>query len=388
MTKAKAALWICLFWFVSGITWSQDQLRTEQELSELQSKILDLQATLDTDREAEQSIETEILEIEKQQLGLTLERDGLNFELMVLNSAQTSLENRKSLLEVKRISALKSLEEIVRARFVLGSQETMRYLLDSSEPEKKSISLAIYQYLIEEQTREFENLKMIEDETIITIREVRANQQEIDTMMVIVDEKNRELQRTEQQRQQRLNEIRVSLGTGQTQLDSFFKRKSEIELLLQKLRQQEEQGSNPDQSQVEEKLVRGEFARQQGNLQKPLSSNILIAFGQKRAESGLTSDGVLFDAKTGDTIHAVYNGQVVYSDWFYGYGQLLVLDHGNNFMSLYAHNERLKVILGDWVQTGEAIAFAGTTGGLSDPALYFEIRDDGNPDDPEKWFQK
>ena len=137
MTKAKAALWICLFWFVSGITWSQDQLRTEQELSELQSKILDLQATLDTDREAEQSIETEILEIEKQQLGLTLERDGLNFELMVLNSAQTSLENRKSLLEVKRISALKSLEEIVRARFVLGSQETMRYLLDSSEPEKK-----------------------------------------------------------------------------------------------------------------------------------------------------------------------------------------------------------------------------------------------------------
>ncbi len=381
-------IWFFLLWLVSGLSWSQDQLRSEQELSELQAKILDLQATLDADREAEQGIETEILEIEKQKLGLTLERDGLNFELAVLNSSQIALEKRKSELEVERTRALESLEEVIRARFVLGRQEAMRYLLDSSEPEKKSIRLAIYRYLIEQQTREFENVKEIEDETIITISEVQANQQEIDTMMVIVDEKNLELQRIEQMRQQRLKEIRVALGTGQRQLDSFIKKKSEIELLLQKLRNQEGQGSDSDQDLTEERLARGEFATQQGKLQKPLSTNILVAFGEKRAESGLASDGVWFDASTGDTIHAVYNGQVVYSDWFYGYGQLLVLDHGDNFMSLYAHNERLKVILGDWVQTGEAIASAGSTGGLSEPALYFELRDDGSPDDPERWFAK
>ena len=374
--------------FVPGLSWSQDQLRSEQELIELQSKILDLQATLDADREAEQGLETEIIEIEKEQLGLVRERDELKLELSALHATRIDLENRKSTLETKRIVALELLEEIIRARFVLGKQEAMRYLLDGSAPEKKSISLAIYRYLIEEQTREFENLENIEAEAESTIAEVEANQQEIDTMLARVDGKDRELAVIGQLRQKRLNAVRAALGAGKRQLDSFVKKKSEIELLLQSLRQQEEQEDTTDRGATDEELEQGAFASQQGKLRKPLNTDILAAFGEKRAESGLALDGILFDARNGDAIRAIYNGQVVYSDWFYGYGQLLVLDHGENYMSLYAHNEQLKVILGDWVQAGETIALAGSTGGLSEPALYFEIRADGSPDDPEKWFQK
>lgn len=380
--------WISLMVFVPGLSWSQDQLRSEQELIELQSKILDLQATLDADREAEQGLETEIIEIEKEQLGLVRERDELKLELSALHATRIDLENRKSTLETKRIVALELLEEIIRARFVLGKQEAMRYLLDGSAPEKKSISLAIYRYLIEEQTREFENLENIEAEAESTIAEVEANQQEIDTMLARVDGKDRELAVIGQLRQKRLNAVRAALGAGKRQLDSFVKKKSEIELLLQSLRQQEEQEDTTDRGATDEELEQGAFASQQGKLRKPLNTDILAAFGEKRAESGLALDGILFDARNGDAIRAIYNGQVVYSDWFYGYGQLLVLDHGENYMSLYAHNEQLKVILGDWVQAGETIALAGSTGGLSEPALYFEIRADGSPDDPEKWFQK
>ena len=388
MARAKAVFWVFVMVSVPGLSWSQDQLRSEQELVELQSKILDLQAKLDADRKAEQSLETEIVEIEKQQLGLVLERDGLNLELAVLNATRVDLENRKSVLEIKRAVALESLEEIVRARFVLGRQEAMRYLLDGSAPGKKSISLAIYRYLIEEQAREFENLEDIEAEAENTIAEVETNQQEIDAMLARVDDKDRDLEVIGQLRQQRLNEVRTALGAGERQLDSFVKKKSEIELLLQNLRQQEGQENITDQGLTGEELEQRAFARQQGRLPKPLNTDILVAFGEKRVDSGLALDGILFDARNGDAIRAVYNGQVVYSDWFYGYGQLLVLDHGGNYMSLYAHNEQLKVILGDWVQTGETIAFAGSTGGLSEPALYFEIRADGSPDDPEKWFQK
>ncbi|MCY4312690.1 MAG: peptidoglycan DD-metalloendopeptidase family protein [Gammaproteobacteria bacterium] len=386
--RAKAVFWICLMALVPGLSWSQDQLRSEQELIELQSKILDLQAMLDADREAEQDLETEIIGIEKQQLGLVLERDGLNLELAVLNAARIDLENRKSELETQRVEALESLEEIIRARFVLGRQEAMRYLLDGSAPEKKSISLAIYRYLIEEQVREFENLKSIEAQAETNISEVQDNQQEIDIMLARVDGKERELEAIGQLRQTRLNEVRTALGAGERQLDLFVKKESEIELLLQNLRQQEEQKNIANQGLTDEDLEQRAFARQQGKLPKPLNTNIMVAFGEKRVESGLAQDGILFDAKDGDAIRAVYNGEVVYSDWFYGYGQLLVLDHGENYMSLYAHNEQLKVMLGDWVQTGDTIAFAGTTGGVSEPALYFEIRADGSPDDPEKWFQE
>jgi len=136
-------LWICVLVLVPGLSWSQDQLRSEQELNELQSEIQDLRAALDADREAEQSLETEILEIEKQQLGLVQERNGLNLDLAALNAIRITLENRKSKLEADRIATLESLEEIIRARYVLGRQETLRFLLDSSDPDRKSMSLAI-----------------------------------------------------------------------------------------------------------------------------------------------------------------------------------------------------------------------------------------------------
>jgi len=381
-------LWICVLVLVPGLSWSQDQLRSEQELNELQSEIQDLRAALDADREAEQSLETEILEIEKQQLGLVQERNGLNLDLAALNAIRITLENRKSKLEADRIATLESLEEIIRARYVLGRQETLRFLLDSSDPDRKSMSLAIYRYLIEEQTRKLEKVNNIEAETAMTIADVEANQQDIDAMMARVDAKDRELRTIEQLRQRRLDEVRATLGIGEKQLDSFLKKKSEIELLLQNLRQRGDQEGIADQDLADEGLEQRAFARQQGKLPKPLQTDILVAFGEKRAESGLALDGILFDAVNGDAVRVVYNGQVVYSDWFYGYGQLLVIDHGENYMSLYAHNEQINVILGDWVQTGETIAFAGSTGGLTEPALYFEIRADGSPDDPEKWFQE
>jgi len=323
-------LWICVLVLVPGLSWSQDQLRSEQELNELQSEIQDLRAALDADREAEQSLETEILEIEKQQLGLVQERNGLNLDLAALNAIRITLENRKSKLEADRIATLESLEEIIRARYVLGRQETLRFLLDSSDPDRKSMSLAIYRYLIEEQTRKLEKVNNIEAETAMTIADVEANQQDIDAMMARVDAKDRELRTIEQLRQRRLDEVRATLGIGEKQLDSFLKKKSEIELLLQNLRQRGDQEGIADQDLADEGLEQRAFARQQGKRSKPLQTDIHVAFGEKRAESGLALDGILFDAVNGDEVRVVYNGQVVYSDWFYGYGQLLLIDHVAN----------------------------------------------------------
>ena len=82
---------------------------------------------------------------------------------------------------------------------------------------------------------------------------------------------------------------------------------------------------------------------------------------------------------------AVFSGQVVFSDWFGSFGQLLVIDHGGGFMSLYGHNERLLVALGDDVVAGQQVAAVGDTGGLDGPGLYFEIRKDGRPTNPAIW---
>ena len=124
-----------------------------------------------------------------------------------------------------------------------------------------------------------------------------------------------------------------------------------------------------------------------GGLGWPLSGNLLARFGG-RMPDGRTSSGVLLGAPAGSTVTAVADGSVVFSEWMTGYGLILILDHGNGYMSLYAHNESLLRDAGDRVKRGEALSKVGTSGGQGTPALYFELRRNGQPVDPSSWLQR
>jgi septal ring factor EnvC (AmiA/AmiB activator) len=124
-----------------------------------------------------------------------------------------------------------------------------------------------------------------------------------------------------------------------------------------------------------------------GGLGWPLSGNLLARFGG-RMPDGRTSAGVLIGAPTGSTVTAVADGSVVFSEWMTGYGLILIVDHGNGYMSLYAHNESLLRDAGDRVKRGDAVSKVGSSGGQGTPALYFELRRNGQPVDPSAWLQR
>ncbi|MET1161164.1 MAG: peptidoglycan DD-metalloendopeptidase family protein [Pseudoxanthomonas sp.] len=124
-----------------------------------------------------------------------------------------------------------------------------------------------------------------------------------------------------------------------------------------------------------------------GGLGWPLSGNLLARFGG-RMPDGRSSSGVLIGAPAGSTVTAVADGSVVFSEWMTGYGLILIIDHGNGYMSLYAHNESLLRDAGDTVKRGDALAKVGTSGGQGTPALYFELRRNGQPVDPSSWLQR
>ena len=119
----------------------------------------------------------------------------------------------------------------------------------------------------------------------------------------------------------------------------------------------------------------------------PLSGNLLARYGG-RMPDGRTSSGVLIAAPAGSPVTAVEDGTVVFSDWMTGYGMILIVDHGNGYMSLYAHNESLLRGVGTRVRRGEAVAKVGNSGGMGTPALYFELRRNGQPVDPASWLQR
>lgn len=124
-----------------------------------------------------------------------------------------------------------------------------------------------------------------------------------------------------------------------------------------------------------------------GGLGWPLSGSLLARFGG-RMPDGRGSSGVLIGAPAGSTVTAVADGSVVFSEWMTGYGLILIVDHGNGYMSLYAHNESLLRDVGDRVKRGDALAKVGTSGGQGTPALYFELRRNGQPVDPSSWLQR
>ena len=128
-------------------------------------------------------------------------------------------------------------------------------------------------------------------------------------------------------------------------------------------------------------------ALQVGGLGWPVSGALLAGYGGTMPD-GRSSDGLLIGASAGSSVKAVADGQVVYAEWMTGYGLLLIVDHGNGYMSLYAHNDALLKDVGATVQRGESVGTVGNSGGQGRPALYFELRRNGQPVDPTTWLRR
>ncbi len=128
------------------------------------------------------------------------------------------------------------------------------------------------------------------------------------------------------------------------------------------------------------------FAELRGQLPWPVQGAVMERFGSRRYET--TWDGVVISAREGADVRAVTDGRVVYADWLRGYGLMIIVDHGRGFMSLYAFSQSLHKGVGDHVRAGEVLASVGRSGGRADAALYFGIRKNGRPVDPEQWCRK
>jgi len=129
------------------------------------------------------------------------------------------------------------------------------------------------------------------------------------------------------------------------------------------------------------------FAQLRGQLRFPVRGELVGRFGAPRAEGGTTWKGVFIRAGTGADVRAVAGGEIVYSDWLRGYGNLIIVDHGSDYLTVYGNNDTLLKEVGELVSGGDAIASVGTSGGGGDSGLYFELRHQGRPLDPMQWVR-
>jgi septal ring factor EnvC (AmiA/AmiB activator) len=128
------------------------------------------------------------------------------------------------------------------------------------------------------------------------------------------------------------------------------------------------------------------FARLKGRLRLPVPGELVHRYGTPRSEGGTTWKGVFIRARNGTEIKAIAGGRVVFSDWLRGFGNLIILDHGDGYLSVYGNNESIFVKPGQETRPGEVLAAVGNSGGNAETGLYFELRHLGQPLDPLKWL--
>ncbi len=212
--------------------------------------------------------------------------------------------------------------------------------------------------------------------------QLAQQQAQLATLKQSQEQTQQQLAQERDQRQQVLLQLGTAARSRTEQLARLTGEQSDLERVLKSLRSASLSHTAPSASED----LTSAFGRQHGQLLWPVSGQVTAAFGDQRA-SGVTWDGMVITTQRDNPVRAVSAGKVVYADWLPGLGLLVIIDHGDGYLSLYGHNDRLFKAVGASVNSGDLIAAAGDTGGRAEPALYFEIRRGGKPVDPRPWFK-
>ncbi|MBL8300423.1 MAG: peptidoglycan DD-metalloendopeptidase family protein [Rhodanobacteraceae bacterium] len=289
------------------------------------------------------------------------------------------LTARQRVLEDKLKTQRDALAALLRSAYALGRHEELKLILQQNEVATTSRVLAYHRY--------FQRARMDRiGELLADLADLAKVQQAIAAQVADItatrDARNAETVRLDAERSERksvLDALDASLRDQGARLAALGKDEAALLQLLERLR--DVFADIPKQLQAAEP-----FAARRGRLPWPLAGKIEVGFGSSD-DSGRAISGIVVAAGTGAEVRAVSHGRVAYADWLKGYGLILILDHGDGYMSLYGYNESLLKDVGDWVDAGEPIATAGSSGGRRHAGLYFELRVRGKPLDPRGWLK-
>jgi murein hydrolase activator len=365
---------LVIFWLplqaASNEAIEADIKKLERAISAAQEEIAEL-------ADSKSSLRSEVETNEKSIRTMRKAVGELESKLAAATSTLTELQKSEGNLEQARTQQLTNLSSYIRNAWVQGQQATFKLLLNQEDPAEAARLLRYYQYLGNARATRIRSyattLQKLQDtrQEIATISEqLAAGQQELQLQQ-------RNLNDRQQIRERQLIELDSELNAGKGKLAHLEKERTATQVLLQEL-------SNTSLPQAQGPT----FASAKGKLQWPVDGIITRRYNSPYDLGDLKYEGVILAAPAGKPVHAIHAGRVIFADWFGNSGQLLIIDHGDGYMSLYAHNQELQKTVGAWVEAGEAIASVGNTGGQLASGLYFEIRHNGVTEDPSRWCKK
>jgi murein hydrolase activator len=350
-----------------------------KDLREIQRQVESLSREL-TEQQADREALLEELEAREREVAVAAVRGR---ELALAVAEQTRVAEA---LRVRHLEETEALEhelavwaDLVRTAYVMGRADRLRLLLNQEDTAQASRILSYFAYLNREQLRRITAIQTRVERLTRLAHEADREAARLIELAARQETARQRLEAAKRERSEVLSRLESSIAGRSEDLQVLERDAESLRLLVEHLRQRA-------QIRAELEIERDPFPARKGRLAWPLlQGDVLAEFGAPKDDSELRWDGVLLAAREGEEVRAVHDGRVLHADWLRGFGLLLVIDHGEGYMSIYGHNEALLKEAGEWVSTGEVIALSGNSGGRGEPVLYFAIRHNGKPQDPAGW---
>ena len=360
---------------------SNDELAKvkEQELEDVRERISDLKKSMDSAAEERDRLTGELQDLE---IAISEQR----MRLKEIERDQKYTENKKQKLDAELREREQHLDAEaaalaaqVRTAYMSGRQEKIKLLLNQRDPATLGRLMAYYRYLndyradnieaVVEQIRKLDELR-----SQIAAEEARL----AGLASTRYDELGR-LNTSQEGRKSLLTSLRSKIANEGKEVDRLASQEKDLSRLIAEL-----------SSILSDYPITSEqpFSTHKGRLTWPVAGTLLHDFGQPRVGGKLKWNGVVLAAPRGREVRAVYHGRVAFADWLAGMGLLVIVDHGEGYMTLYGYNETTLKNTGDWVAPGDVIATVGDSGGQSQSGLYFELRRGTKPENPRRWVTR
>lgn len=379
-TRKILVISLLLFSTISGVCQGLTEEEREARLRELKATIEQLKQemqTIKTDRSDLlgdlETTETNIGDLSEKVQQLREKLDNKQSQLKQLHSEQEALGRAKKQQQG-------SVEQQVNAAYRLGRQSSLKMLLNQQDPSQVSRNLTYFDRILASQAEKIQTYVNTMARLDKLEPEIRQAAEDLNTHRENLELKRQDLLLRFNDRQRTLQKLDATLSSKDAQLEAMEKDRKDLETLLQKVIMVTGDMSVPVSNRP--------FKDLKGNLLWPTEGKVLSGFGSSRVAGKLLWQGLTIGAQLGSAVYAVHHGRVVFSDYLRGQGLLLIIDHGDGYMSLYAHNQTLYKDIGDWVSAGEQIAAVGQSGGQQHAGLYFELRHQGKPTNPQPWLKK
>lgn len=393
------AFWLGVVLLSTAVVQADERALVAQQLEQLNKDIAQLQALLETVQTEKTAAQKELRQTETQMGTLEQQIRALQEELKKSKTELEHLNTQKKKLQSARLEQQRLIAIQARALYQSGQQEPLRILLSQQQPELLARQLTYYEYIGKART---EQLRIFNE----TLRQLANVEEAIETQQIALNERHvallerrAELAKVRAQRRAlvaRLNKEEAKQGQvlrnrQQEQAekvallkvveDTLARQAQEAELARQELLKKPAIGTV-----LQKKTTGSSMAAARGSLPWPVQGRLLASFNSPRAgDARVRWDGVFISATESSLVKAIYPGRIVYADWLSGSGLLVILDHGDGYLSLYGHNQSILKKIGESVKAGEGIATVGSSGGQASPGLYFAIRQRGEALNPEQW---